>query len=102
MQWKVWVDVLTRCVGVAGFRILSQELYSEDYTFFGHSPGGTWHGGDVAAVLWIVDRPWLLLCIMGGSIALVFGVLVGVGLRRALEKIEENGVLHGQWSNSVS
>lgn len=39
--------------------VLPQEFYSEAYTFFGHSPGGTWHGKDVAVILWLVDRPWL-------------------------------------------
>lgn len=34
-----------------GIRILPQQLYSEEFTFFGHSPGGTWHGKDVAVVL---------------------------------------------------
>jgi hypothetical protein len=40
-----------------------QELYSEEYTFFGHSPGGTWHEGDVAVVLWFVAHPWLVMFI---------------------------------------
>ncbi|KAK5172029.1 uncharacterized protein LTR77_003666 [Saxophila tyrrhenica] len=39
--------------------ILPQEFYSEQYTFFGHSPGGTWHEGDVAVVLWFAARPWV-------------------------------------------
>jgi mannosyltransferase OCH1-like enzyme len=43
--------------------ILPQEFCSEKYTFFGHRPGGTWHGKDVAVVLWFVDRPWIfMLC----------------------------------------
>jgi mannosyltransferase OCH1-like enzyme len=46
-----------------GVHILPQEFYSEKYTFFGHRPGGTWHGKDVAVVLWLVDRPWIfVLC----------------------------------------
>ncbi|KFY96532.1 hypothetical protein V500_02418 [Pseudogymnoascus sp. VKM F-4518 (FW-2643)] len=43
------------------FYILPQIFYSEQYTFFGHSPGGTWHGKDVAVILWLVDRPWIVL-----------------------------------------
>ena len=46
-------------------RILPLEFYSEEYTFFGHSPGGTWHGEDVAVVLWLVDRPWVLVLVVG-------------------------------------
>jgi inositol phosphorylceramide mannosyltransferase catalytic subunit len=42
------------------FFVLPLPFYSEEYTFFGHSPGGTWHEGDVALVLWFVDRPWVL------------------------------------------
>jgi mannosyltransferase OCH1-like enzyme len=43
--------------------ILPQEFYSEKYTFFGHRPGGTWHGKDVAVVLWFVNRPRIfVLC----------------------------------------
>ena len=37
--------------------VLPRDFYSEKYTFFGHSPGGTWHGEDVAIVLWLVARP---------------------------------------------
>jgi hypothetical protein len=33
------------------FFVLPQIFYSEKYTFFGHSPGGTWHESDVATVL---------------------------------------------------
>nr|POE77836.1 inositol phosphoceramide mannosyltransferase 3 [Quercus suber] len=36
--------------------ILPQVFYSEEYTFFGHSPGGTWHEGDVAVVLCVELR----------------------------------------------
>ena len=43
--------------------VLPDEFYSEKYTFFGHSPGGTWHGEDVAVVLWLVDRPWVFAII---------------------------------------
>ncbi|KAG8624086.1 hypothetical protein KVT40_009062 [Elsinoe batatas] len=39
--------------------VLPLPFYSEEYSFFGHSPGGTWHGSDVAVVLWFVERPWL-------------------------------------------
>lgn len=51
-------------------RVLPQEFYSEKYTFFGHSPGGTWHGSDVAVVLWIVANPWVfvvaaIVCFVG-------------------------------------
>ncbi|GAB7365608.1 hypothetical protein MBLNU230_g6677t1 [Neophaeotheca triangularis] len=38
--------------------VLPQEFYSEKYTFFGHGPGGTWHGQDVAVVLWFVAHPF--------------------------------------------
>ena len=41
--------------------VLPQEFYSEEYTFFGHSPGGTWHEGDVAVVLWFVAHPWFVM-----------------------------------------
>lgn len=45
------------------FFILPQILYSEEFTFFGHSPGGTWHGGDVAVVLWFVDHPYVFFAL---------------------------------------
>ncbi|EAT86875.1 hypothetical protein HBI56_137400 [Parastagonospora nodorum] len=48
----------------SSFFVLPQVYYSEQYTFFGHSPGGTWHGGDVAVVLWFVGKPWILLLIL--------------------------------------
>ena len=48
--------------------ILPQEFYSEEYTFFGHSPGGTWHEEDVAVVLWFVARPWLIMVIVSSLV----------------------------------
>jgi mannosyltransferase OCH1-like enzyme len=46
--------------------ILPPMFYSEtNYTFFGHRPGGSWHGEDVAIVAWIFERLWLLLGIFG-------------------------------------
>lgn len=54
------------------FVVLPRIFYSEEYTFFGHSPGGTWHGSDVAVVLWFVQHPWAFFSI-------IF-VLVGTGL----------------------
>jgi hypothetical protein len=41
--------------------ILPKEFYSEEYTFFGHSQGGTWHGKDVETILWLLDRRWIVL-----------------------------------------
>ncbi|KAK4503373.1 hypothetical protein PRZ48_004288 [Zasmidium cellare] len=49
------------------FYVLPPDFYSEKYTFFGHSPGGTWHGDDVAVVLWLVDRPWVLLLLAAAT-----------------------------------
>jgi len=43
------------------FFVLPQIFYSEEFTFFGHRPGGTWHGRDVFVILWFVDRPWVLV-----------------------------------------
>lgn len=44
-------------------RVLPLEFYSEEFSFFGHHPGGTWHGKDVAVVLWFVAHPWILLLV---------------------------------------
>ncbi|KAF2844696.1 glycosyltransferase family 32 protein [Plenodomus tracheiphilus IPT5] len=46
------------------FFVLPRIFYSEEYTFFGHSPGGTWHGSDVATVLWFVDHPLVTVCVL--------------------------------------
>jgi hypothetical protein len=43
------------------FFVLPEIYYSEKYTFFGHSPGDTWLGGDVAVVLWCIKHIWVLL-----------------------------------------
>lgn len=48
-------------------------MYSEEYTFFGHSPGGTWHEGDVAVVLWFVAHPWLVMLI---AVVVMIGCIV--------------------------
>ncbi|CAK1358817.1 unnamed protein product [Cercospora beticola] len=59
-------------------RVLPLKFYSEEYTFFGHSPGGTWHEDDVAVVLWLVDRPLLVV----GLAALALLACVSLGLYR--------------------
>jgi len=46
-------------LGADAVFVLPEEFYAEKYTSFGHSPGGTWYGKDVAVVLWLIDRPWL-------------------------------------------
>lgn len=45
--------------------ILPASMYSEELQFFGHRPGGTWYGWDVALVVWI-GRHWYLpvLCVL--------------------------------------
>ncbi|KAF2127720.1 glycosyltransferase family 32 protein [Dothidotthia symphoricarpi CBS 119687] len=78
----------------ASFRILPRIFYSEEYTFFGHSPGGTWHGSDVAVVLWLVDRPWVLFCMFGTCLVLTLGLKRGLRLRKATCK--QDGILHAE------
>jgi hypothetical protein len=48
-------------LGNQEFFVLPQTFYSEEYSFFGHRPGGTWHGQDVVIVLWLVERRWIIL-----------------------------------------
>lgn len=55
--------------------VLPLPFYSEEYTFFGHSPGGTWHGDDVKVVLWLVDHPWWFAVIPVGVFAVFMGAL---------------------------
>lgn len=87
------VQLLTTFTDTASFRILPQVFYSEEYTFFGHSPGGTWHGSDVAVVLWFVDKPWVLLCIFGSCLMMSLGVVRGMRLRRKGYRDIEDGTL---------
>lgn len=63
--------------------VLPMEFYSEEYTFFGHSPGGTWYEGDVAAVLWIADHLWVLGLV---PVVLIAGVVLVVRKRRGIGK----------------
>ena len=61
-------------IGPDDWYVLPQKFYSEEYTFFGHTPGGTWHGEDVAVVLWLVDHPlifWMVMTTMVGSCLLL-------------------------------
>jgi len=64
------------------FAVLPRIFYSEEFTFFGHKPGGTWHGGDVAVVLWFVEHPWALASLAAAFIGTLAGI-VKVRLRRA-------------------
>lgn len=52
--------------------VLPREFYSEDYTFFGHRAGGTWHGQDVAVILWLVDRYYLVLLIAAFAVVIIY------------------------------
>lgn len=68
-------EVLTVCViGQDAFFVLPRIFYSESHTFFGHMPGGSWHGKDVMVVLWFVERPWVLVVILAVLVATVFVV----------------------------
>lgn len=60
--------------------VLPREFYSEEYTFFGHSTGGTWHGNDVAVVLWFANRPYLLWS--GLTVFIILGILLMIRKRR--------------------
>ena len=55
-----------------GLYILPRQFYSEEYTFFGHRKGGTWHGKDVTTVLWVIERPWVVLFVIGPAAAGVY------------------------------
>ena len=54
------------------FFILPEQFYSQDpgYTFFGHSPGGTWYGDDAHFIMWVLDRPWIIVLVVGTPMAL--------------------------------
>ena len=94
---KLWTNsILTTLTDTANFRVLPQIFYSEEYTFFGHSPGGTWHGSDVAVVLWLVDRPWVLLCVLGSCAALAMGIMNGMRLKKLRYHHIEAGILHAE------
>lgn len=81
-----------------GVMILPQQFYSEEYTFFGHSPGGTWHGKDVAVALWFVERPWIFVLVPTFVFVGFFGVLrrrrvwrrVGLTSRSAIRRVRED------------
>ncbi|KAJ4399440.1 hypothetical protein N0V91_009449 [Didymella pomorum] len=77
----------------ASFRILPQIFYSEEYTFFGHSPGGTWHGRDVAIVLWLVERPLAVVSVLFGCVVLALGIAKGVRRRKIQYRRVEEGTL---------
>lgn len=51
------------------FFILPQDFYSDRYTFFGHRPGGTWHGKDVAVILWLVEKPYPGMALIGITVS---------------------------------
>lgn len=85
---------MSRPIAQDALFILPSEFYSEEYTFFGHSPGGTWHGGDVAMVLWLVDRPFAMLSTLVVLILLIIGI--SLKLRYQPSRPEEKG-----FSNTV-
>lgn len=78
---------------IASFRVLPQIFYSEEYTFFGHTSGGTWYGSDVAVVLWLVEKPWISLCILVGCLLVTLGAVKGLRLRRTTYELVKEGIL---------
>lgn len=62
--------------GLDRFYVLPEDFYSETYTFFGHSPGGTWHGDDVAVILWLVAHPWFVALIIVSAFACCLAIVV--------------------------
>jgi len=50
--------------------ILPASMYSEELQFFGHRPGGTWYGWDVALIRWVGGH-WYVLLIRGLVVAMV-------------------------------
>ena len=79
--------------------ILPQEFYSEEYTFFGHNPGGTWHEGDVTTVLWLIAHPWMLIT-MASALLLI---CVFVAYRRwKLKSLHKYASIKEEESSDIS
>ena len=76
-------------LGLDAVFTLPEEFYAEKYTFFGHSPGGTWYGADVAFVLWLIDRPWLFVLVPATSM-LSFWALLKVRLTRGQKSMTQS------------
>lgn len=72
-------------VGPDAFFVLPQIFYSEQYTFFGHSPGGTWHGSDVAVILWFVGHPWAIASVLASLVGAVV-----ITIRRRAKRMAAN------------
>jgi mannosyltransferase OCH1-like enzyme len=53
-----------RYSGPGDIAVLPQMFYSEEYSFFGHLPGGSWHGNDAFVVVWIWERRWSVLGVL--------------------------------------
>lgn len=84
-MWWRGIDSMARLPAQDRFRVLPQEFYSEKYTFFGHMPGGTWHGGEVAVILWLVDRPWVV-AVVPAAVLVLLAAWLRWRRRRALRK----------------
>ena len=74
------VDHYYRYSGPGDIAFLPPIFYSDEYTFFGHRPGGSWHGDDAVVIVWLWERRWAVLVA-----ALIF-VIIGVRLHRARMK----------------
>jgi mannosyltransferase OCH1-like enzyme len=84
-----------RYSGPSDVAILPQTFYSEEYTFFGHRPGSSWHGDDVAIVLWIYERLWVVL---GAGFILV---VITFAIRRARRKRMAYSRLRGLYGKAA-
>jgi hypothetical protein len=53
----------------------------------------TWHGGDVAVVLWLVERPLAIAFILSACVILALGVVKGIRRRKIKTGHVEEGIL---------
>ena len=62
--------------------ILPRTFYSEDNSFFGHRPGGSWHGKDVFVVTWLMNWIWVIVATF-----LILGTVIRWAYGSSLRKI---------------
>lgn len=77
------VDHPHRYSGPGDIAVLPPIFYSEEYTFFGQRPGGSWQGNDAFVVTWIWERLRAVLVV-----ALAFVTVIFVARRVRIKKVK--------------
>ncbi|EED12450.1 MIPC synthase subunit (SurA), putative [Talaromyces stipitatus ATCC 10500] len=80
----VWKEYMAESFGMDRVRVLMPDEYNRfSWSFFTHHVGNSWHGADAQLIFWMC-RYWVLLTVVGFTLAGCVGFCMWVVYRRLL------------------